>query len=123
MARHIKVDSSSTLLSLVLFEKGFCNALWELGHEDALEKETEIREFFRLRIIGSYSCISTQLNQVTMKPPAAKQTGSDLNPPGNRHRCRQGRSNHRGSSPNIADDNLQHNKNRITSLISVVING
>lgn len=48
MARHIKLDSSSTLLSLVLFEKGSCNALWELGHEDALEKETEIREFFSL---------------------------------------------------------------------------
>ena len=48
MARQIKLDSSSTLLSLVLFEKGFCNALWELGHEDALEKETEIREFFSL---------------------------------------------------------------------------
>jgi NTE family protein len=48
MARHSKLDSSSTLLSLVLFEKGSCNALWELGHEDALEKETEIREFFSL---------------------------------------------------------------------------
>lgn len=49
MAKHIKVDSSSTLLSLVLFEKGFCNALWDLGYEDALEKEAEIREFFRLQ--------------------------------------------------------------------------
>ena len=49
MAKHIKVDSSSTLLSLVLFEKGFCNALWDLGYKDALEKEAEIREFFRLQ--------------------------------------------------------------------------
>ena len=47
MAKHIKPDSSSTLLSLVLFEKGFCNALWKMGYEDALHKESEIREFFR----------------------------------------------------------------------------
>ncbi len=47
MAKHIKADSSSTLLSLVLFEKGFCSALWKMGYEDALHKESEIREFFR----------------------------------------------------------------------------
>lgn len=47
MAKHIKPGSSSTLLSLVLFERGFCSALWELGHEDALAKESEIRQFLR----------------------------------------------------------------------------
>jgi len=47
MAKHIKPDGSSTLLSLVLFEKGFCSALWKMGYEDALSKESEIRQFFR----------------------------------------------------------------------------
>ena len=47
MAKHIKPDSSSTLLSLVLFEKEFCSALREMGYEDALSKESEIRQFFR----------------------------------------------------------------------------
>lgn len=47
MAKHIKPDSSSTLLSLVLFEKGFCSALLKMGYEDALSKESEIRHFFR----------------------------------------------------------------------------
>jgi len=47
MARHIKPDTSSTLLSLVLFEKGFCNALRKMGYEDAISKEHEIRQFFR----------------------------------------------------------------------------
>jgi NTE family protein len=47
MAKHIKPDTSSTLLSLVLFEKGFCSALWKMGYEDALAKEAEIRQFFR----------------------------------------------------------------------------
>ncbi|MEX0963010.1 MAG: patatin-like phospholipase family protein [Pseudohongiellaceae bacterium] len=47
MAKHIKPDSSGTLLSLVLFEKGFCNALINLGYQDALSSEPEIRYFFR----------------------------------------------------------------------------
>ncbi len=47
MAKHIKPDSSGTLLSLVLFEKGFCTALLDLGYEDALAYESEIRNFFR----------------------------------------------------------------------------
>lgn len=47
MAKHIKPGSSSTLLSLVLFEKGFCSALWQMGYEDALAKESEIKQFFR----------------------------------------------------------------------------
>lgn len=46
MAKYIKEGSSGTLLSLILFESGFCNALCELGFKDAMEKETEIREFF-----------------------------------------------------------------------------
>jgi len=50
MAKHIKPDSSSTLLSLVLFEKGFCSALGKMGYEDALGKESEIRQFFRSQI-------------------------------------------------------------------------
>ncbi|GJM12164.1 MAG: hypothetical protein DHS20C12_05670 [Pseudohongiella sp.] len=49
MAKHIKPDSSSTLLSLVLFEKEFCGALWKMGFEDALNKEAEIETFFRNR--------------------------------------------------------------------------
>ena len=50
MAKHIKSDTSDTsgtLLSLVLFVKGLCNALWKMGYEDALSKESEIKEFFR----------------------------------------------------------------------------
>ena len=47
MAKHIKPETSGTLLSLVLFEKGFCNALWKMGYEDALSKESEVKEFFR----------------------------------------------------------------------------
>jgi len=46
LARYIKAGSSGTLLSLVLFEKGFCNALYELGFEDAMEKEEAIKRFF-----------------------------------------------------------------------------
>ncbi len=48
MAKHIKPDSSGTLLSLVLFEKGFCSSLMKLGYEDALANESEIKHFFRL---------------------------------------------------------------------------
>jgi NTE family protein len=47
MAKSIKPDSSSALLSLVLFVKGFCSALWKMGYEDALSKESNIRHFFR----------------------------------------------------------------------------
>lgn len=46
MAKHIKPETSGTLLSLVLFEKGFCSALLKMGYEDALAKESEIRQFF-----------------------------------------------------------------------------
>lgn len=47
MSRYIKDNGSGTLLSLVLFEKGFCNALWQLGFEDALNKEKDIKAFFQ----------------------------------------------------------------------------
>lgn len=46
MAKYIKEGSSGTLLSLILFESGFCSALCDLGFNDAMEKETQIREFF-----------------------------------------------------------------------------
>ena len=46
MSRYIKPGSSGTMLSLILFEKGFCTALWQLGFEDAMAKEAEIRRFF-----------------------------------------------------------------------------
>jgi len=48
MARFIKPNSSGTVLSLILFEKGFCKALYDLGLRDALNKESEIRAFFEL---------------------------------------------------------------------------
>ena len=46
MTRYIKEGSSGTLLSLILFERGFCRALCRLGFEDAMEKEGRIRDFF-----------------------------------------------------------------------------
>lgn len=48
MNRYIKPESSGTVLSLLLFEKGFCTALYEMGYRDAMEKEAAIREFFSL---------------------------------------------------------------------------
>lgn len=47
LSRYIKKSGSGTMLSLILFEKGFCNALLELGYADAMAKEDEIRRFFR----------------------------------------------------------------------------
>jgi NTE family protein len=46
MARYIKAGSSGTLLSLILFEPGFCRALCDLGFADAMAQEDAIREFF-----------------------------------------------------------------------------
>ncbi|MFT4862160.1 MAG: NTE family protein [Pseudohongiellaceae bacterium] len=46
MARYIKEGSSGTLLSLILFEPGFCRALCDLGYADAMAQEDAIREFF-----------------------------------------------------------------------------
>lgn len=48
LSRYIKPETSGTLLSLILFEKGFCTALWQLGFNDAMAKEEEIRRFFAL---------------------------------------------------------------------------
>lgn len=48
MARYIKKSGSGSLLSLILFERGFCAALCELGFHDAMQKEAEIAAFFRL---------------------------------------------------------------------------
>ncbi|MCP3673600.1 MAG: patatin-like phospholipase family protein, partial [Gammaproteobacteria bacterium] len=47
--KRLGVDSAkgSNLLSYLLFEQGYCKKLIELGFKDALEKETEIRYFFR----------------------------------------------------------------------------
>ena len=47
MARYINPDSSSTMLSLILFEQGYCNRLADLGFHDAMAKEDEIREFLK----------------------------------------------------------------------------
>jgi len=46
MKRFIKQSSSGTLLSLLLFESGYCTELWKLGYMDAMEYETKILEFF-----------------------------------------------------------------------------
>lgn len=48
MARYIKKTGSGSLLSLILFEPGFCTALWQLGLNDAMQKRDEIARFFRL---------------------------------------------------------------------------
>ncbi len=48
MTRYIKPNSNGTVLSLLLFEKGFCSALYQLGYRDAMEKERAIRDFFAL---------------------------------------------------------------------------
>ena len=45
MSRYIKADSSSTMLSLILFEQGYCNRLADLGFHDAIAKQDEIRRF------------------------------------------------------------------------------
>lgn len=43
----IKDAGSSTILSLLMFEKAYCRRLIELGYTDAMEKEAQILEFFR----------------------------------------------------------------------------
>ena len=43
----IRDAGSSTVLSLLLFEKTYCRRLIDLGYNDAMEKEAEIIEFFR----------------------------------------------------------------------------
>ncbi len=46
MKLFIREASSGTMLSLLLFEPGYCTALMQLGQRDAMEKEDEIKEFF-----------------------------------------------------------------------------
>lgn len=44
----ITSDSESSIISYLLFEKEYCKKLIKLGFEDALEKESEIRQFLSL---------------------------------------------------------------------------
>jgi len=41
-------DSESSIVSYLLFEKNYCQKLIKLGFEDAMEKETQIRDFLSL---------------------------------------------------------------------------
>mgnify|MGYP000161708300 FL=1 len=41
-------DSESSIISYLLFEKNYCKQLIKLGFEDAMEKETVIRDFLTL---------------------------------------------------------------------------
>jgi len=47
-AAGITRDSESSIISYLLFEKDFCKELIQLGFEDAMEKETQIRDFLSL---------------------------------------------------------------------------
>jgi len=44
----ISNDSESSIISYLLFDKNYCKRLIKLGYEDALEKETQIRNFLGL---------------------------------------------------------------------------
>lgn len=48
LSSYIKPVGAGTLLSLVLFEQGFCSALHQLGYDDAMAKADDIRRFFHL---------------------------------------------------------------------------
>ncbi|WP_394176014.1 patatin-like phospholipase family protein [Thalassotalea litorea] len=41
-------DSESSLTSYILFEQNYCKKLIQVGYEDAMEKETEIRKFLAI---------------------------------------------------------------------------
>ena len=41
-------DSESSIVSYLLFDKNYCKELIKLGYKDAMEQETEIREFLSL---------------------------------------------------------------------------
>jgi len=38
--------SGSNLASYLLFEESFCRALIDLGYQDTMARETEVRDFF-----------------------------------------------------------------------------
>ena len=38
--------SGSNLASYLLFEESFCRALIDLGYQDTISREAEVREFF-----------------------------------------------------------------------------
>jgi len=38
--------NGSNLASYLLFERGFCSALIDMGYRDTMERRTEVREFF-----------------------------------------------------------------------------
>lgn len=42
----VKEGSGGAMLSLLLFEPGYCGALMELGRQDAMRQEQQIRDFF-----------------------------------------------------------------------------
>ena len=44
----VEKDSETTLTSYILFEQNYCKKLIQMGMEDALEQETQIREFLNL---------------------------------------------------------------------------
>ena len=44
----ISNDSESSIISYLLFEKNFCAELIKLGFEDAMEQETQIKQFLNL---------------------------------------------------------------------------
>ena len=48
MRLFIQESNSGSILSLVLFVPGYCNALMKLGYKDAMAKEQEIRQFFNV---------------------------------------------------------------------------
>lgn len=45
----INNDSESSIISYLLFEKNFCTELIKLGFEDAMEQETQIKNFLNLQ--------------------------------------------------------------------------
>jgi len=44
----ISNDSESSIISYLLFEKNFCTELIKLGFEDAMNQESQIRQFLNL---------------------------------------------------------------------------
>jgi NTE family protein len=46
LKRFVGDSGSSSILSLLLFEKAYCQRLIELGYQDAMEKESQILQFF-----------------------------------------------------------------------------